>query len=107
LTTAGGLLAQHTENVGDQLLGLGAVGLGLSRGGDCFYRSKNKAVADQMKPTRSRHSSASSCADIAVEPTKSQNITVTCRRSPMVLAAPNFPGAGPSEKNDARLDLTC
>jgi hypothetical protein len=33
-------------------------------------------------PTRSRHSSASSFAAMPVESTRSQNITVTCRRSP-------------------------
>jgi hypothetical protein len=36
----------------------------------------------EAAPTRSRHSSASSFAAIPVESTRSQNITVTCRRSP-------------------------
>src|ERR1700732_2241683 len=40
------------------------------------------AAARRYPVTDSRHSSESSCAAIAVEPTRSQNSTVRCRRSP-------------------------
>src|SRR5215510_12335256 len=42
----------------------------------------------------SRNSSGSSCVDSAVEPTKSQNITVSCRRSASGAVAGGLTGIG-------------
>ena len=62
-------------------------------------------AASRYAPTKSRHSSASSRAAMPVESTRSQNITVTCLRSPEASATGEC-GIAATEGVDAGLGLS-